>query len=89
MTVYLAFDDDTDHGMKKILIIAILAGLGAGYWLAPSRQVKGICLLLLFLLAVGIVVAWLAKTSGRLSSSGRDPQDIGDAFFGQGGGDRP
>jgi hypothetical protein len=58
---------------------ALFVAVGLFHWLSPSRQGRGILLLIAFALVLGLAIAWLTGSGPRIRSSERDmsdPRDI-------------
>ena len=55
---------------RALLIVGILAAAGAV--VAPTRPVRGVCLLVIVVVVIGSAISWLAGSSGQLSQSGRE-----------------
>jgi hypothetical protein len=66
--------------MKRLALLSVMLLLAAASTIGPRGPVRGAAALLLLFLVIGSIIRWLADRSTRLSSSGRDPQDLGSAW---------
>ena len=66
--------------MKRLAFLAVMLLLAAASAVGPRGPVRGAAAVLLLFLVIGSMIRWLADRSTRLSSSGRDPQDLGSAW---------
>lgn len=66
--------------MKRLAFLSVMLLLAAASAVGPRGPVRGAAAVLLLFLVIGSMIRWLTDRSTRLSSSGRDPQDLGTAW---------
>lgn len=71
---------------RAALLLGVAAALGFGVAEAPGARLKGLCAVALFLVILGWLLGWLARTGPTLSRSGRD---MSTNLYGGGGSNWP
>jgi len=66
--------------MKRLAFLSVVLILAAASATGPRGPVRAAAAVLLVFLVIGSIIRWLADRSTRLSSSGRDPRDLGTAW---------
>lgn len=64
---------------RGVWLILLLLAVIAALWLSETRVGRGVLVIVVFATVVGGAIGWLSARGSRLSGSGRDPMDIGDA----------